>query len=97
MLEGQRFVGFARGLVIRRQVDRFLRGQGVGVDVALEFDSIENIKKAIEVAAGPVVAAEIAGTHRSRRHQPRVGNSVPLILLLEIAEKEKLVFLDRCA
>ncbi|HMF12849.1 MAG TPA: LysR family transcriptional regulator [Gemmataceae bacterium] len=52
MLEGQRFVGFARGLVIRREVDRFLRDQGVSVDVALEFDSIENIKKAVEVAQG---------------------------------------------
>src|SRR5262245_18363041 len=52
MLADQKYIGFARGLVIRRHVDRFLRKQGVTVDVALEFDSIENIKKAIEVAAG---------------------------------------------
>jgi DNA-binding transcriptional LysR family regulator len=58
MLAGQRFVGFARGLVIRRRVDRFLREQGVGVDVALEFDSIENIKKAVEVAQGVALLPE---------------------------------------
>jgi DNA-binding transcriptional LysR family regulator len=65
-LDGQKYVGFARGLVIRRQVDRFLREQGVSVDVRLEFDSIENIKKAIEVAQGvallpePTIRREVA-------------------------------------
>jgi DNA-binding transcriptional LysR family regulator len=68
-LKGQRFVGFARGLMIRRQVDRFLREQGASVEVALEFDNIENIKKAVEVAQGiallpePTVRREVqAGT-----------------------------------
>jgi DNA-binding transcriptional LysR family regulator len=58
MLDGQRFVGFARGLVIRRRVDRFLREQGTSVEVALEFDSIENIKKAVEVAQGVALLPE---------------------------------------
>ncbi len=51
-LQGARYVGFDRDLVIRRKVDRFLRDHGVAVDVAIEFDNIENIKKAIEVSAG---------------------------------------------
>jgi DNA-binding transcriptional LysR family regulator len=65
-LSGERFVGFAKGLVIRREVDRFLREQGATVEVALEFDSIENIKKAVEVAAGvallplPTIRREVA-------------------------------------
>jgi DNA-binding transcriptional LysR family regulator len=65
-LNGEKFVGFARGLVIRREMDRFLREQGVSVEVALEFDSIENIKKAVEVAAGvallpePTIRREVA-------------------------------------
>ena len=58
MIDGQRFVGFARGLVIRRQVDRFLRDQGVSVEVALEFDNIENIKKAVEDAQGVALLPE---------------------------------------
>jgi DNA-binding transcriptional LysR family regulator len=47
-----KYVGFDRGLVIRREVDRFLREHGVAVAVALEFDNIESIKKAIEDGAG---------------------------------------------
>jgi DNA-binding transcriptional LysR family regulator len=58
MLNGQRFIGFARGLVIRRKVDRFLREQGANVELDLEFDNIENIKKAIEVAAGVALLPE---------------------------------------
>jgi DNA-binding transcriptional LysR family regulator len=51
-LEGEKYIGFDRELVIRREVDRFLREQGVTVDVTLEFDNIDSIKKAIEIAAG---------------------------------------------
>ncbi len=51
-LQGERYVGFERGLEIRRQVDRFLRRHGVSVNVVFEFDNIEYIKKAIEVSSG---------------------------------------------
>jgi DNA-binding transcriptional LysR family regulator len=51
-LDGEKFVGFDRDLVIRRKVDRFLRAHGAAVDVVLEFDNIENIKQAIEISAG---------------------------------------------
>jgi DNA-binding transcriptional LysR family regulator len=50
-LAGVKYVGFDRGLVIRREVDRFLREHGVAVEPALEFDNIETIKKAVEVSA----------------------------------------------
>jgi DNA-binding transcriptional LysR family regulator len=49
-----KFVAFDKGLVIRREVDRFLREHGVAVQVVMEFDNIENIKKALEVT--PTVA-----------------------------------------
>ena len=68
-LQGVKYVGFDRGLTIRRKVDRFLREQKVAVDVVLEFDNIENIKKAVESEAGvallpePTVRREVqAGT-----------------------------------
>jgi DNA-binding transcriptional LysR family regulator len=57
-LEGEKFVGFDRELAIRRQVDRFLRVRGVTVEVALEFDNIENIKKAVEISAGVALLPE---------------------------------------
>src|SRR5581483_1363482 len=51
-LEGQKFVHFDRNLEIRKQVDRFLREHDVSVEVAAEFDNIENIKQAVGVGAG---------------------------------------------
>jgi len=56
--EGEKYIGFDRGLVIRKKVDRFLREQGVSVDVALEFDNIENIKQAVESDLGVALLPE---------------------------------------
>jgi DNA-binding transcriptional LysR family regulator len=71
-LKRRKYVGFEKGLVIRREVDRFLREHGVTVDVVLEFDNIENIKKAVEISASvallprPTLEREIqAGTLRA--------------------------------
>ena len=68
-LDGETFVGFDAGLSIRRAIDRFLRRHGVRVKLALEFDNIENIKRAVEIGSGlailpsPTLAGEIkAGT-----------------------------------
>jgi len=57
-LHDQPFVHFEKGLVIRRQVDRFLRQHGVAVRVVMEFDNIENIKKAVEAGAGIALLPE---------------------------------------
>jgi DNA-binding transcriptional LysR family regulator len=51
-LDGQTYVHFAKELVIRRKVDQFLREHGVNVQVAHEFDNVENIKEAVAVGAG---------------------------------------------
>ncbi len=65
-LNGEKYIGFDRRLAIRREIDRFLNEQGVTVRVALEFDNIENIKKAVEISAGiallplPTLRREVA-------------------------------------
>jgi DNA-binding transcriptional LysR family regulator len=51
-LASAKYIGFDRELVIRKEVDRFLREQGVTVEPAMEFDNIENIKKAVDEAGG---------------------------------------------
>jgi DNA-binding transcriptional LysR family regulator len=68
-LDGQTFVGFDADLSIRRAIDRFLRHHNVHMKMALEFDNIENIKRAVEIPAGvallpePTLAREVkAGT-----------------------------------
>lgn len=57
-LTGQKYVHFDKNLVIRRQVDRFLREQGVQVEAVLEFDNIENIKQAVVIGAGVALLPE---------------------------------------
>jgi DNA-binding transcriptional LysR family regulator len=65
MLRGESLVAFQAGLKIREEIDRVLALQKVAVRVALEFDNIETIKRAIEIGAGvsllpePTVAREI--------------------------------------
>jgi DNA-binding transcriptional LysR family regulator len=51
-LAGERFVSFDPDLSIRKAIDRFLRHHDVEVQVVYEFDNIENLKRAVEVAVG---------------------------------------------
>jgi DNA-binding transcriptional LysR family regulator len=57
-LDGLPYVHFDKKLIVRRRVDRFLRAQGVSVDVVAEFDSIENIKQAVSIGAGVALLPE---------------------------------------
>ena len=64
-LRGEPFVAFQAGLKIRDEIDRVLALHKVAVRVALEFDNIETIKRAIEIGAGvsllpePTIAREV--------------------------------------
>ncbi len=65
-LSGQNFVGFETGLRIRAEIDRLLMSTKTNVNIALEFDNIETIKRAIEIDEGisilpePTVSWEVA-------------------------------------
>jgi DNA-binding transcriptional LysR family regulator len=68
-LDGETFVSYDADLSIRRTLDRALRFHDVAFSVALEFDNIETIKRAVEIQAGvallpePTLAREVeAGT-----------------------------------
>jgi DNA-binding transcriptional LysR family regulator len=64
-LSGQKFIAFDKELGIRKEVDRFLKTNKVSVEVTLEFDNIEAIKRAVEINAGvsllpaPTLAHEV--------------------------------------
>ncbi len=64
-LSGEPFVAFQAGLKIRDEIDRALALYKVRVKIALEFDNIETIKRAIEIGAGvsllpePTIAREV--------------------------------------
>jgi DNA-binding transcriptional LysR family regulator len=57
-LDGEKMVSFDEDLLIRRAIDRFLRRHEVHVEVILEFDNIENIKRAVEIQAGLAILPE---------------------------------------
>lgn len=57
-LDGEAFVAFDGDLSIRRAIDRCLRHHDVNVEVVLEFDNIENIKRAVEIPAGVSILPE---------------------------------------
>jgi DNA-binding transcriptional LysR family regulator len=66
-LAGEALVAFQSGLAIRERIDQVLADRGIEVEIALEFDNIETIKRAIEIGTGvsllplPTVEREIAG------------------------------------
>ncbi len=51
-LARQKFIAFEKDIPTRRAIDRMLRRQGVALDVTMEFDNIETIKRAVEINAG---------------------------------------------
>lgn len=81
-LEGVEFIGFDEDLPIRREVDRFLREQGINVTIALHFDNVQMIKEAVahkvgvsimparimseDIAQGRLVAVPIAASELFR-------------------------------
>jgi DNA-binding transcriptional LysR family regulator len=51
-LNGQDFIAFDEDLSIARELDRFLRAQGVEVRPVMHFDNIQMIKEAVALGAG---------------------------------------------
>lgn len=51
-LHGEPMVGFTHELQIRREIDRALEQAGAEVKMAMQFDNIETVKRAIEIGAG---------------------------------------------
>jgi LysR family transcriptional regulator, transcriptional activator of the cysJI operon len=58
-LTGTAFIAFDRDIPTRRAIDRILRDAGVKVTIAMEFDNIETIKRAIEIEAGVSILPRI--------------------------------------
>jgi len=81
-LQGVDFIGFDDDLPIARDIERFLNGQGIKVNITLHFDNIQMIKEAVvhrvgvsimparimkdEISQGRLVAIPIAATELYR-------------------------------
>lgn len=57
-IAGEKFVGFDKQLPIRREIDRYLKRHNVAVDVVMEFDNIEAVKRGVEVGSGVSILPE---------------------------------------
>ncbi|MFB3892700.1 MAG: LysR family transcriptional regulator [Phycisphaerae bacterium] len=51
-LNGQKFIAFEEGIPTRRFIDRLLHESGVEVNVVMQFDNVELLKRSVEVASG---------------------------------------------
>ena len=51
-LNGEKFVAFDKNIPTRRNIDRLLKGERVKVNIVMEFDNIELLKRAIYVESG---------------------------------------------
>jgi len=57
-LSGQKFIAFEPDIPTRRAVDRILKEHGVEVQVVMEFDNIETVKRAVEIDAGIAIVPQ---------------------------------------
>ncbi|MDA3810236.1 MAG: LysR family transcriptional regulator [Spirochaetaceae bacterium] len=64
-ISGEKFIGFSKNMEIRKQTDRFLNHHDINIEINLEFDNIESIKRAVEISSGisilpePTITSEI--------------------------------------
>ena len=57
-LEGQKFIAFDEEVIIRREIDRFLREHDVNVIAVMQFDNIQSIKEAVGSGHGISILPE---------------------------------------
>lgn len=67
-LENEPFVSFTSDLRIRRELDRWLKKANVHVENVYEFDSIEHVKRAVEIGTGISILPEPT-VHRERDNE----------------------------
>src|SRR5678815_5464330 len=54
-LSGQKFIGFEPDIPTRRAIDKILKDEDVNVNVVMEFDNVETVKRAVEIDAGVAI------------------------------------------
>lgn len=54
-LNGAAYVGFDEDLAIRREIDRFLKAEGVEVRLTMHFDNVQMIKEAVALGSGVAI------------------------------------------
>ena len=68
-LSGVEFVAFERDIPTRKATDEILANAGVEVQVVMEFDNVETVKRAIEINAGIAILPASTVITESERNQ----------------------------
>ena len=68
-LSGVEFVAFERDIPTRKATDEILAKAGVDVQVVMEFDNVETVKRAIEINAGIAILPASTVITESERNQ----------------------------
>lgn len=55
---GQKFIGFEPDIPTRKAIDKVLREHGIEVNLVMEFDNIETVKRAVEIDAGIAIVPQ---------------------------------------
>lgn len=78
-LDGEKFIGFEKGIPTRMALDRLFRAKNINVQYVAELDNIEMIKRLVEVGAGVALLPE-----KSFAFEVQSGSLVKI----ELADKE---------
>lgn len=57
-ISGENFISFSKNLEIRKHIDRFIKQNELNININLEFDNIESIKRAVEIGTGVSILPE---------------------------------------
>ncbi len=57
-LDGESFISFDDEVIIRRELDRFFRDNGVNISIVMQFDNIQSIKEAVVLGSGISILPE---------------------------------------
>jgi DNA-binding transcriptional LysR family regulator len=68
-LDGQAFIAFDEEVIIRRELDRFFRENGVTVSISMQFDNIQSIKEAVALGSGISILPERAMQAEVEQHR----------------------------
>ena len=61
-IAGENLVGFHIDIPTRRGIDRVLREKKIAVNLVMEFDNIETVKRAVEIGTGVAIVPEVTVT-----------------------------------
>ncbi len=68
-INGEKFIAFEKDIPTRKEIDRLLKRYGVSVEIVMEFDNIETIKRSVEAEIGIAILPDTVVISEVRNQQ----------------------------